>query len=60
MTNEKLITKTYQFPNSKIVKTNGNFYEMPNWCPYLTIERDRTYVRKALKMLRAYRRGELR
>ena len=47
--------KTYTFPNATVVKLNNRFFEHPDWCPYLTIERDRKYMLDALTLLRMHR-----
>jgi hypothetical protein len=47
--------KIYVFPNGKIIKINGRYYEIFSWCYRLKIERSREYVLDALKMLRGYK-----
>lgn len=47
--------KTYEFPNGTIVKRGNTYREIPYWCPMISVERSRSYVLEALRLLRKHK-----
>lgn len=51
------VVKTYDFPNATIQRlADGRYIEFFKWCSSVKVERDRSYVSEALRLLRRFRR----